>query len=100
MRVETPANQLEESLVVAGPLDSLDAAPNHEQLSALAASSGGTYLSESGNLLEEIEGIARKGETRFIEEKHSSIWASPYVMILVLALLVIEWYYRRRWGLV
>ena len=100
LRVETPANQLEESLVVAGPLDSLDAAPNHEQLSALAASSGGTYLSESDNLLEEIEGLARKGEARFIEESHSSVWATPYVMILVLTFLVIEWYYRRRWGLV
>jgi uncharacterized membrane protein len=100
LRVETPASLLEESLVVAGPLDRLDAAPDHEQLSALAASSGGKYLLKGGNLLEEIEGLARKGETRFIEERRSSVWASPYVMILILALLVIEWYYRRRWGLV
>ena len=38
--------------------------------------------------------------SRFIEEKRSSIWANPLVMVFVLTFLIVEWYFRRRWGLV
>ncbi|MDI7261769.1 MAG: hypothetical protein QME90_17885, partial [Thermodesulfobacteriota bacterium] len=99
-KVETSAGHLEESMVVTGLLDSLDAAPDHEQLKKVSASTGGKFLSRSEDLLKEIEGFARKGESRFIEEKRSSVWASPFVMVLVLGFLIMEWYYRRRWGLV
>jgi uncharacterized membrane protein len=100
LKVATSTGSLEESMVVTGLLESLDAAPNHEQLKKVSASTGGKFLSTSDELLKEIEGYARKGESRFIEEKRSSVWARPFVMILVLGFLILEWYFRRRWGLV
>jgi uncharacterized membrane protein len=100
LKVETSAGNLEESMVVAGLLDSLDAAPDHEQLKKISASTGGRFLAGGEGLLKEIESYARKAESRFIEEKRASVWTSPFVMVLVLGFLVVEWYYRRRWGLV
>jgi len=100
LKVETSAGNLEESMVVAGLLDSLDAAPDHEQLKKIAASTGGKFLLRNEDLLKEVEGYARKAESRFIEERRSSVWTSPFVMVLVLGFLIVEWYYRRRWGLV
>ena len=100
LRVETSAGNLEESMVVTGLLESLDAAPNHEQLKKVSVSTGGKFLSRGDGLLKEIESYARKAESRFIEEKRSSVWAKPFVMILVLGFLILEWYFRRRWGLV
>jgi len=100
LKVETSADHLEESMVVAGLLEGLDAAPDHEQLKKISASTGGKFLSKSVNLSKEIEGYARKGEGRFIEEKRSSVWARPFVMVLVLGFLIVEWFFRRRWGLI
>jgi uncharacterized membrane protein len=100
LKVETSSSHLEESMVVTGSLESLDASPNHEQLKKVSASTGGKFLSRGDDLLKEIEGYNRRGESRFIEEKWSSVWASPLVMILILAFLAVEWYFRRRWGLV
>ena len=87
-------------MVVAGPLDSLDAVPDHDQLKKIAASTGGKFLAPQDDLLREIEAYARKAEKEFIEEKYFPIWATPFVMAVVLALLSSEWYFRRRWGLI
>ena len=100
VRVETPLGNLEKSMVVAGPLESLDAAPDHDQLKKIAASTGGKYLVPGDDLLNEIQEYARKAEKKFIEEKHLPIWATPLVMLVVLAFLSSEWYFRRRWGLI
>jgi uncharacterized membrane protein len=96
IRVETSSGQFEESVVIAGGLDALDAAPDHEQLKAIATK----VVSTRETLLNEIEVYAQKGETRFSEERRSPLWATPYAMVAVLGLLVAEWYYRRRWGLI
>ena len=98
--VETTYGQLEESMVVAGPLEGLDAAPDHEQLKKISAATGGKHLSPGDNLLEEIEGRVKMAEKEFIEEKRFPIWATPFVMAIVLGLLCSEWYFRRRWGLI
>lgn len=87
-------------MVVAGPLESLDSAPDHDQLKKIAASTGGKYLAPGDDLLSEIEAYARKAEKKFIEEKHLPIWATPVVMVILLVLLSSEWYFRRRWGLI
>jgi hypothetical protein len=100
LKVETSAGNLEESIVIAGLLDSLDASPDHEQLKKISAATGGKFLLRNEDLLKEVEGYARKAESQFIEETRSSIWASPFVMVLVLGFLIAEWYFRRRWGLV
>ena len=100
IRIDTPLGQIEESIVVAGPLESLDAAPDHDRLKKISESTGGKVLSTENNLLEEIEGYLRHAEKQFIEEKRLPIWATPLMMAIVLGLLCSEWYFRRRWGLI
>ncbi len=100
LRVETSVGSVEESIVVAGLFDTLDASPDHEQLKKISTSTGGKFLARGEDLLKEIEDYTRKSENRFIEERRSSVWTSPFVMVLVLGFLIVEWYFRRRWGLV
>ena len=99
-RVETPAGHLEESIIITRSLERLDAAPDHEKLKEISASTGGKYLPRGENLLREIEEYMKRMETRFIEEKRFSVWTTPFVLALVLAFLGGEWYLRRRWGLI
>lgn len=100
LAVETPLGKLEESIVVAGPLEGLDAAPDHDQLKKISEATGGKYLSTDDNLLEEIENRVKMAEKEFIEERRFPIWSTPFVMIIVFGLLCSEWYFRRRWGLI
>ena len=99
IRVETPAGHLEEPMVVSGPFESLDAAPDHDQLKRIAAFTGGKYLPKGDDLLKAIEGYAQEKERRFIEERLLPLWATPVALAIVLCLLSSEWYLRRRWGL-
>lgn len=98
--IETPVGRLEESMVVAGPLENFDAAPDHDQLKRISESTGGTYVFKGNDILKAIEGLAQGAEKRFIEERRLPIWATPLVMAIILALLSAEWYLRRRWGLI
>jgi hypothetical protein len=98
--VETSAGNLEESMVVAGLLDSLDAAPDHEQLKKISASTGGKFLPRSEGLLKEIEAYTERGQHSFIEEKRLPLWGMMYTLAIILALLGTEWYLRRKWGLI
>ncbi len=98
--VETSVGNLEESVVVAGLLDSLDAAPDHEQLKKISASTGGKFLPRSEDLLKEIEAYTERGQHSFIEEKRLPLWGMTYTLAIILALLGTEWYLRRKWGLI
>jgi uncharacterized membrane protein len=100
IKVETPVGQLEESMVVAGPLESLDAGPAHDQLQKISTSTGGKYMPRKDELIKEIEQYAQKAEKQFVEEKRVPLWATAFGMAVVLALLSSEWYLRRRWGLI
>lgn len=100
IKVETPAGQLEESMVVAGPLEGLDAGPAHDRLQKISTSTGGKYISRKAELTKQIEQYAQKAEKQFVEEKSVPLWATAFVMAVVLALLSSEWYLRRRWGLI
>ena len=100
IKVETPVGQLEESLVVAGPLEGLDAGPDLDQLRKISASTKGKYIPQKDELLKEIGQYVQRAEKQFIEEKRLPVWASALVMAIVLLLLCSEWYLRRRWGLI
>ena len=100
LKIETPASRLEENLVVASPMEGLDAVPHPEQLKMISTATGGRFLSREDDLLREIENYAEKTESRFIELRSSALWEKPYTFIFILILLVTEWYLRRRWGLV
>ena len=100
IKVETPVGQLEESMVVAGPLEGLDAGPAHDRLQKISTSTGGKYMPRKDELTKQIEQYAQKAEKQFVEEKRVPLWATAFVMAIVLALLSSEWYLRRRWGLI
>ena len=100
IKAETPVGQLEESLVVAGQLEGLDAGPDLDQLQRISTSTKGKYISQKDELMGEIEQYLQKAQKQFIEEKRLPIWASAFVMAIVLLLLCSEWYLRRRWGLI
>jgi hypothetical protein len=100
LRIETPNSRLEEYLVIANPLEELDAVPQPERLRMISASTGGKFLSKNDDLLKEIEAYAEKAESRFTEVRNSPLWGRLYALILILFLITTEWYLRRRWGLV
>ena len=100
IRVETPAGSVEEAMVVSGPLQRLDAAPNPAQLEKIAVSTGGRSVSQTDDLIKTVEAFTRKSEKVFVEEIRMPAWATPYVMAVILGLLSAEWYLRRRWGLI
>jgi uncharacterized membrane protein len=100
VRVESLSGLQEESVLVPDPLNDLDAIPDHERLKRIAASTGGKILYRRGDLLKEIRSSVEKSENRFLEERRLPVWNTPYVLILIIGLLSIEWYLRRRWGLV
>jgi uncharacterized membrane protein len=100
VKVDTPSAQIEDSLVVSGPLECLDAAPNPDQLKKIARITGGEFVLQSDDLFTVIETFARKSEKTYVEEKRSPMWTKAYVMAVVLGLLLAEWYLRRRWGLI
>ena len=85
---------------MAGPLDRLDGAPDHDQLRRIATATGGQFAPPDGNLLKTIEGYGKKREKQFTSENNLPIWATPLLMAIILGLLSLEWYLRRRWGLI
>jgi hypothetical protein len=99
VRVETRTGSLDEAIVVSGPMEGIDAAPNHELLGTISASTGGKLLSENDDPLREIASHTGKIKNTFIEEQEIPLWGTPYVLALILAILGFEWYLRRRWGL-
>jgi len=100
MKVETRTGYVEESMAIPGPMEDLDGAPDYERLKTIAASTGGKVLGRGDDLLKEIEAYAAKVQNRFVEERRLPLWAKLYVLIPILGLLGMEWYFRRRWGLV
>jgi len=74
--------------------------PDHTRLRKISESTGGKFLSGTVDLLKEVENYARQANKPFIQEKRFSIWNSLWLLILIGACLSVEWYYRRRWGLV
>ena len=100
IEIETPDENLAEHMVVSGPLEKLDGAPDHLQLQKIASATGGSYISQADALLNEIEAYTSKARKEFIEQKHIPMWATPLVMAVVLGLLSAEWFFRRRWGLI
>ena len=100
LRVETPSGRVEESVVVPSPQERFDAAPDHERLKKISASTGGKLLLPGDDLLREIGNYVEKKEKRFVQERRISLWNTPFVLVPILMLLIAEWYFRRRWGLI
>jgi hypothetical protein len=100
MKVETRTGYLEESMAIPGLMEDLDGAPNYERLRMITASTGGKILGKGDDLLKDIEAYAARAQNRFVEERRLPLWAKLYVLIPILGLLGMEWYLRRKWGLI
>jgi hypothetical protein len=100
MKVETQTGYLEESLAIPGLMEDLDGAPDYERLRMVSASTGGKIVGKGDDLLREIESYAGRAQKRFVEESRLPLWARLYILILIVGLLGMEWYLRRRWGLI
>jgi len=100
MRVETQTGYLEESMAIPGPMEDLDGAPDYEQLRTVSTTTGGKFLGRGDDLLREIESFAGRAQNRFLEERRLPVWAKLYIFIPILGILGMEWYLRRRWGLI
>jgi uncharacterized membrane protein len=100
VRVETPEGHLEESVVVAEAAEGLDGVPNPEHLRMIAEATGGKVLSSGKEVLRGAESYGEKIKEHFIEEKRLPLWSAPYLLVLIPALLGMEWYLRRRGGMV
>ena len=81
------------------PGEDRDGYPDHDRLKKLAAITKGKVLSGGGDLWKEMEslGVNREG---VIEERHVPLWGSVPVLFILLFLLGMEWYLRRKWGLI
>jgi uncharacterized membrane protein len=100
VKVETLEGHLEESFVVTEEMGDLDGAPDHEHLKKIAESTDGKNLSDVKDLVNEAKIHAERSQEHFVEEKRLLLWETPYFLALILALLGIEWYLRRRVGMV
>lgn len=100
VKVETPAGGVEETIVIAGPDEGLDGAPDHERLRTISATTEGKVLSKGDDLLKEAEAYTGGMERRFTEEKKIPLWSIPFIFVLMVILLGLEWYLRRRGGLI
>jgi len=100
VKVETRAGSWEESMVIGGPSENLDGFPNHEKLQGISASSRGRIVAGKDEFWREIESYEEGVHNRFIEESRHPLWDATPILILLLALLTMEWYFRRRWGLI
>ncbi|MGA2960001.1 MAG: PQQ-binding-like beta-propeller repeat protein [Thermodesulfobacteriota bacterium] len=100
VKVETRAGSWEESMVIGGPAENLDGFPNHELLKKISASTRGKTLTGGDDFLKELKSYEEGARNRFIEESRHPLWGNAYIFILLLTLLTMEWYFRRRWGLI
>jgi uncharacterized membrane protein len=100
IRVESRRGAMEETVLIPNPAEGFDGAPNPERLKQIASATGGKLVFTRDELLREIEDLAKRKESRFTEEKTRPFWANPFFLAMVLGFLTIEWYLRRRWGLI
>jgi hypothetical protein len=100
IRVQSGQGTTEETILIPNPAEEFDGAPNHEKLKQVAAATGGRLVLNREELLREFEDLARKKESPLVEEKTRPLWADPFFLGIVLGLLTMEWYLRRRWGLI
>jgi hypothetical protein len=100
IRVESREGTVEENVLIPNPAEEFDGAPNPARLKQIVAAAGGKLVFTGEEMLREIDELAKRKESRFVEEKTKPFWATPYFLALVLGFLTTEWYLRRRWGLI
>ncbi len=100
MKVEMLEGHLEESVLVEEGMENLDGAPQHEYLKMVAEATGGKILLNAKDFLKEVENHVERNREHSVEEKRLSLWETPYLLAFILGFLGMEWYLRRRGGMV
>lgn len=81
-----------------------DGRPRPELLKAIAEKSHGEFIPVSEWDQKSMERIAAKlnahSPSEIVEQRQIRLWSSLWFFSLILALLCIEWWLRRKWGLV
>ncbi|MBI9071980.1 MAG: hypothetical protein JEY94_10295 [Melioribacteraceae bacterium] len=74
---------------------------NENFLKNIADISGGKYfhINNYNGIFSEIENITNKKRTFIIEEKDFSLWSNEYLVIIIIFIFSVEWFLRKRWGL-
>jgi hypothetical protein len=78
--------------------------PRPDLLKKIAASSKGEYLSINDWNEKSFDKIAAKLETiapsEIVEQRQTRLWSNLWPFGVILALLSVEWWMRRKWGLI
>lgn len=78
----------------------IDPAPDPELLIKLAHLSGGSFA-DNGHKLNALIDVNRKTtKARLIEQRRLPLWGTAFALTVVLTILFLEWFLRRRWGLI
>ena len=74
---------------------------DYEFLSALANSTNGKffYAPDYGNLFNILKNLTKKSVTEKIKTSEINLWSNEWLMALVILLLGIEWFLRKRAGM-
>ena len=80
-----------------------DGRPRTELLQAIAESSQGAYFSIADWNEKALEQIAAKLEqhapSQIVERRQTQLWSTLWTFLPILLLLCVEWWMRRKWGL-
>jgi len=81
-----------------------DGMPRPELLKQIAAASQGEYIPIKDWNEKTLERIATKLEShapsQIIEQRQTRLWSTLWPFAIILALLSVEWWMRRKWGLI
>lgn len=87
--------------IVTGSVEKLDTKMNINFLKQLAYISGGNYYSidDSDKLIEEIKKVTQKSDNSRIIFDEIQIWSNTWTIVLIICLFAIEWFIRKRIGM-
>ena len=81
-----------------------DGRPRPELLKQIAAASQGEYIPIKEWNEKTLDRIAAKLEShapsQIIEQRQTQLWSTLWPFAIILALLSVEWWMRRKWGLI
>jgi len=87
--------------IVTGSVEKLDTRMNINFLKQLAHISGGNYYSidDTDKLIEEIRKVNQKSDNSQIIFDEIQIWSNKWTIVLIICLFAIEWFIRKRIGM-
>ena len=87
--------------IVTGSVEKLDTRMNMNFLKQLAHISGGNYFSidDTDKFIEEIKKVTQKSDNSRIIFDEIQIWSNTWTIVLIICLFAMEWFIRKRIGM-